>query len=44
MEDGKNYVPNRVFVHKDCRGDYTNPLQKKAETKKNDNCVKPTVA
>ena len=33
----------KIFVHKDCRGDYANPIRKKAETRKYDNCVNPTV-
>ena len=41
-EQENNYMPNKVFVHKDCRGDYTNLLQKIKETIKCDNCVKPT--
>ena len=27
MEEGTNYMPNKVFVHKDYSGDYSNPLR-----------------
>ena len=40
-EQDSNYMPNKVFVREDCRGDYTNPLRKITETRKCDNCVKP---
>ena len=43
MEEGTNYMPNKVFFDIDCIGNYINPLQKKAETRKNDSCIKPTV-
>ena len=43
MEEGTSYMLNKVFVHKDYRGDYTNPLQQKAETRTYDNCVNPSV-
>ena len=35
-------MPNKVFVHKDCAGDYTNPLRKITETRKCGDCVKQT--
>ena len=35
-------MPNNVFAHKDCRGDYINLLRKITETRKYENCVKPT--
>ena len=41
MEQETNYMLNKVFVQKDCRGDSTNPLQKKKEKKKYDNGAKP---
>ena len=25
-EEGTSYMPNKVFLHKDCRGDCANPL------------------
>ena len=28
-EQERNNMPNKVFVHKNCRRDYTNPLRKK---------------
>ena len=42
MEQESNYLPNKVFVHKDCRCDYSSPLRKITETRKYDSCVKPT--
>ena len=42
MEQGSNYMPNKVFVREDCRGDYTNTLRKITETRKCGNCFKPT--
>ena len=41
-EKDSNYMPNKVFVHKDCAGDYTNPLRKITETRKCGDCVKQT--
>ena len=41
-EQESNYMPNKVFAHKDCRGDYINPLRKITEARKCDNCVNPT--
>ena len=39
MEEGTNYMSNKVFVHKD----YTNALRQKAETRKYNNCLQPSV-
>ena len=41
-EQDSNYMPNEVFVDKDCRGNYTNPLRKITGTKKYDNCERET--
>ena len=41
IEQEINYMSNKVFAHKDCRGDYTHPLRKIKEITKYDNCVKP---
>ena len=37
-------MPNKVFVHKNCRSSYTNPLRKKQKQENiiDDNCVKST--
>ena len=46
-EQESNKMSNKVFVHKNRRRDYTNPLWKKAETRKyysiDDDCFKSTV-
>ena len=41
-EPESNYMPKKVFSSKFCRGGYTNPLRKLTETRKCDNCAKPT--
>ena len=41
-EQESDYIRNKVFAHKECRGDYINPLRKVTGTRKYDNCVKPT--
>ena len=39
MKEVTNYMSNKVFVHKD----YTNALRQKAEKRKYNNCVQPSV-
>ena len=45
-EQERNNMPNKVFVHKNSRRDYTNPFRKKNQKQQNiidGNCVKSTV-
>ena len=44
-EEERSNMPNEVFVHKNCRRDYTNPsrIKQKQENIIDDNCVKSTV-
>ena len=41
-EKESNYMSNKKFNNKDCRGDNTNPLRKITETRKCDNIAQPT--
>ena len=43
-EKARNNIPYKVFVHKNCWRDYTNPLWKKQKQNIiDDNCVKSTI-
>ena len=43
MEEESNYMPNKLFAYKDCRGGCTNLLRKITKTRKYGNCVKPMI-